>query len=185
MPSQIIHLAIAKKYIEKHPLQVKDEQAFIDGNVLPDLSADKAISHCGLRGEMYDLVKRNREKVNPRAFLESHDMSDSLNQGQYLHLYVDYQYYNVLLLNYFKRVSVDQSSIDMYETTRRDDAYLSDKYGVSYGDSTMSEQLQRINEEWDQEQAKMRLELGYKYNYVYTLEVLDQFIDEMSSISIL
>ena len=98
MPSQIIHLAIAKKYLEKHQHVMKDEQAFLDGNVLPDLGADKAVSHCGVRNEMHDLVKRNREKVNPNKFAETHDMSDCLNRGQYLHLYVDYQYYNVLLL---------------------------------------------------------------------------------------
>ena len=82
MPSQIIHLAIAKKYMQKHPGVIKDEQAFIDGNILPDLNPDKAVSHCGIRREMHNLVKRNQEKVNPQKFAETHDMSLELNQGQ-------------------------------------------------------------------------------------------------------
>ena len=184
MPSQIIHLAIAKKYLEKHPGVIADEQAFIDGNVLPDLNPDKAVSHCGIRKEMHDLVKRNKEKVNPEKFAKTHDMTDPLNQGQYLHLYVDDQYYNVLLVDYFRHISIPQSLTDMYETTRRDDAYLCEKYGVAYTDSSLSSELQLINDLWDNERAKMRRQPDYKFNYAYTFSILDRFIDEMSNVDI-
>ena len=184
MPSQIIHLAIAKKYMQKHPGVIKDEQAFIDGNILPDLNPDKAVSHCGIRREMHDLVKRNQEKVNPQKFAETHDMSLELNQGQYLHLFVDYQYYNVMLVDYFREISIPQSSIDMYEVTRRDDKYLCNKYGVAYTDSTYHRELQNINDRWDCERAKERLSAGYHFNCVYSLEELERFIDEMSNVVI-
>lgn len=184
MPSQITHLTIAKKYLEKHPGKIRDAQAFLDGNILPDLEKDKAVSHCGIRAEMYDLVKRNREKVNPEGFAKTHDMSDDLNKGQYLHLYVDYQYYNIFLLDYFKKISIPQSSIDMYETTRRDDDYLCKKYGVGYKDSTLFKELQLINDNWDQEKAEMRLHSDYQYNFPYNLNELDKFIEEMSDVII-
>ncbi|MBO4726038.1 MAG: hypothetical protein J5598_00365 [Clostridia bacterium] len=84
MPSQMTHLAIAKRYLEKHPQIIKDVQRFLDGNVLPDLNPDKAVSHCGDRSEKYDILKHNRKKVNPIKFMATHDMRDDLNKGQYL-----------------------------------------------------------------------------------------------------
>ena len=184
MPAQINHLAIAKRYLEKHPNAVQDKQAFIDGNILPDLHKDKAISHCGVRTETHDLIKRNREKVSPEKFAATHDMSDSLNQGQYLHLYVDYHYYNSLVLEYCKTATWSQSSIDMYETSRRDDKHLMQKYGVSYRDSSLFTELMKINALWDQERIKYRSDPDYKFELVYSLEELDNFIEKMSDIDI-
>lgn len=184
MPSQITHLAIAKRYLEKHPQTIFDVQAFLDGNILPDLAADKANAHCGVRTEMHDLVKRNREKVDPVKFAMTHDMHDDLNKGQYLHLYVDYQFYNVFLLEYFKNITIEQSAIDMYEVTRRDDRYLEKKYQVAYSDSTLHEELQKINDLWDKENAELRCNPAYKFAFPYKTEELDAFIEEISEIVI-
>lgn len=182
MPSQIIHLAIAKKYIEKHPHKIKDVQAFYDGNVLPDLDPNKEVSHCGVRMEKKNLVKRNAEKVNPTKFAVTHRLDDDLNRGKYLHLYVDYQYYNVFLLKYFKQVSKEQSSIDLYETSRRDDQYLQKKYNVEYGMTTVGEELQRINTAWDEEMSIIRQQPDYQYSFPYEIDELNDFIEQMSMI---
>lgn len=180
------HLAIAKRYLEKHPQSIRDVQAFYDGNVLPDLNPDKAASHCGVRTEKCDIVKRNAEKVSPDKFAKTHDLSDDLNRGQYLHLCVDYQYYNVFLLDYFKQnhTAWEQTLIDMYETTRRDDVYLQKKYGVSYADTTMVRELQEINDIWDGEMDKLRQRAGYHYAFPYEIDTLDEFIEQMSAIDI-
>lgn len=185
MASQITHLAIAKKYLEKHPREVQNVQAFLDGNVLPDLDSDKAVSHYGVRTEKYDVVKRNAEKVNPAKFAELNDLNDDKNRGIYLHLYVDYQFYNVFLLDYFKNVaSMQQTSIDLYEATRRDDVFLEKKYGVSYFDSTVGAELQKINDIWDDENAERRCRDDYQFVFPYSLEQIDEFINEMSEIDI-
>lgn len=185
MASQITHLAIAKKYLEKHPREVQNVQAFLDGNVLPDLDSDKAVSHYGVRTEKYDVVKRNAEKVNPAKFAELNDLNDDKNRGIYLHLYVDYQFYNVFLLDYFKNVaSMQQTSIDLYEATRRDDIFLEKKYGVSYFDSTVGAELQKINDIWDDENAERRCRDDYQFVFPYSLEQIDEFINEMSEIDI-
>ncbi len=110
MPSQIIHLAIAKKFLQKHPRVIKNVCDFFDGNVIPDLAKDKAHSHCGVRTEKFDMVKRNAEKVSPIKFATTHDMCDDLNKGQYLHLYVDDKYYNDFLLRYFQE-HLDRNSL--------------------------------------------------------------------------
>lgn len=186
MPSQMTHLAIAKRYLEKHPQAIRDVQAFLDGNVLPDLNPNKEISHCGVRAEKHDIVKRNQEKVSPVKFAATHDMSDDLNRGQYLHLCVDYQYYNVFLLDYFKQnhTAWEQTSIDMYETTRRDDAYLQKKYGVGYTDTTLARELQEINDIWDGEMVKVRQRAGYHFVFPYEFGQLDEFIEQITAIDI-
>lgn len=185
MPSQITHLAIAKRFLEKHKKMIKDVQGFLDGNVLPDLHPDKAVSHCGVRTEINNIVKYNAEKVNPAKFATTHDLSDDLNKGQYLHLYVDYQYYNVFLADYVRKQTVGkQMGIDMFETSRRDDQYLRQKYGVAYSDSSLEQRLIEINDDWDQESNKKRIQPGYHYVFPYDFVELDEFIEKMSEITI-
>lgn len=187
MPSQIIHLAIAKRYLTKHPQAIRDVQAFLDGSVLPDLASDKAVSHCGVRTEKHDIVKRNAQKVSPTKFAATHDLSDDLNKGQYLHLYTDYQYYNVFLLDYFKqmRTSFKQISIDIYETSRRDDAYLRQKYGVEYTDTTIGQELQTLNDIWDQKMGEFRQRPDYHFSMPYSdTDALDVFIEQMADTEI-
>lgn len=181
MPSQITHLAIAKRFLQKHAHLIKNVQRFLDGNVVPDLAANKAESHCGVRTEMHDIVKRNIEKVNPMKFAITHDMSDDFNKGQYLHLYVDDQFYNVFLLGYFKQyLASEQITTDMYETTRRDDVYLGRKYGVAYGDTSLECELQKINDIWDAENVEKRRQPDYKFTFPYDFTALDEFIEKMS-----
>lgn len=180
MPSQITHLAIAKRYLEKHPGLIRDVQRFLDGSVLPDLDSNKERSHCGVRAERTNIVKRNLEKVDPQKFLDTHDMQDDLNKGWYLHLYVDYQYYNNFLKDYFRRVGFVQSSIDMYETTRRDDKHLMERYRVAYTDTGYAPGLVEINLKWDREHER-RHGHDYAYEIPYTLSELDAFVEEMSA----
>ena len=184
MPSQIIHLAIAKRYLVKHHGVIKNVQLFMDGNVLPDLGADKSVSHCGVRTETHDLIKRNREKVNPQKFSREHDMTDDLNRGQYLHLLVDDAFYNDLLHDYFTTVDMEQSSIDMYETTCRDEAFLMQKYHVKHQDSTYATELVGLSRAWDQDHARRRAKQGEQYHYVipYDLSTLVEFVEKMSDV---
>lgn len=182
MPSLITHLTIAKRYLEKHPETIRDRQAFIDGNVLPDLTPNKEVSHCGLRMEKHDIVKRNAEKVNPAKFAATHDLDDDLNKGQYLHLLVDYQYYNVFLLDYYARPDTEwaQASIDMYEAIHRDDVHLREKYGTEYTDSTLSGQMLKLIGDWNDKRADRSQRPGYHFDIPYDLDALDAFIERLS-----
>ena len=185
MSSQITHLAVAKRFVEKHPNLIKDVKRFYDGSVVPDLEPNKALSHYGVRTEKHDMIKYNREKVNPAKFLATHDLSDDFNKGWYLHLYVDYEYYNHFLAQYYQRAtSGEQASIDMYEVSRRDDKYLSEKYGVSYYDTNFGAELQKINDEWDAECIVKRCRPNYGFNLPYDFATLDQFIEQMAETEI-
>lgn len=181
MPSQITHLAVAKRFIEKHPHVIKDMQRFFDGSVVPDLDPDKGKSHCGIRTEKHDILKYNREKVNPEKFLATHNLSDDFDKGQYLHLYVDYKCYNEFLLDYFQQDKPSkQINIDIYEASRRDDEYLSQKYGVTYADTNYARELEVLNATWDNEAAEKRREPGYCFDMPYDLDALENFIEKMS-----
>lgn len=186
MPSQITHLAVARCYIARHrglPSAIKDEKRFLNGNVWPDLDPDKERSHCGVRTEKHDLVKRNLEKVNPEKFRQTHDLRDEFNQGQYLHLWVDCNYYNVLLRSYFAAVDKMQSSKDIYETTQRDNRYLQQKYQVSCQDTAYAQELAALNAAWDREHHQ-RFGYDYAYSFPYSLAELDEFIAEMASVTL-
>ena len=37
MPGFVIHIAVAKEYINKHKNEIKDEKEFLNGVVAPDL----------------------------------------------------------------------------------------------------------------------------------------------------
>ncbi len=185
MPSALTHLAVAKRFLEKHSHLIKNVQDFLDGNVLPDLNPDKAISHCGVRTETNDILKYNREKVNPWKFVETHNMNNDLNKGQYLHLYVDYEFYNVFLKNYMQGQKCGkQVGIDIYETTRRDDEYLRKKYGVEYTDASSGKEIIRLNSIWDSEYEIKRRQTGYKFIFPYSFDELDVFIEKMSDVEI-
>lgn len=181
MPSQITHLAVAKRFLEKHPYIVKNVQRFFDGSVVADLDPDKGRSHYGIRTEKYDIVKYNREKVNPDKFLTTHDLVDDFDKGLYLHLYVDYQCYNEFLLDYFRQnKSSKQINIDIYEASRRDDEYLRQKYGVDYSDTNFANELKILNDDWDRETAEKRCSPDFHFNMPYDLEALDAFIEKMA-----
>lgn len=185
MPSQLTHLAVAKRFMQKHPQMIEDVVRFLDGNVAPDLNPDKAASHCGDRSERVNIVKHNLEKVNPAKFAQTHDMTDDYNKGQYLHLYVDDKYYNEFLLWYFQQARPgEQITTDMYETTRRDEVYLRAKYHVEYSDTSLEKELQALNDQWDEKHAVMRRQAGYCFYMPYDLPTLEQFIEQMADADI-
>ena len=72
----------------------------------------------------------------------------------------------------------------MYEVSRRDDNYLREKYKVSFADSTMVAELQKINDLWDQEMVEQRRNPEYKFTFPYQAEELDQFIEKMAQVTI-
>lgn len=89
MAGYVIHLAVAREYIRN--FKVKDEEEFIKGTLAPDLlSTDtKQITHYS---------DSTSSGVNLSKFLESNTLHTSYIQGYFLHLIVDYLFYN----KYFK-----------------------------------------------------------------------------------
>lgn len=87
MPSFQIHLAIAKRYMEKHIIQNRD--AFMEGSIAPDFVRPKEKSHytIGIAGE--DLIENAKNKVDIKRYLKENKVETDYEKGVFLHLLTD------------------------------------------------------------------------------------------------
>ena len=104
MPCLVIHLAVAKKYLEKHPEENKDE--FILGSIAPDINlyninqyingvADgKNSHHFGLNYETGNILEYMKKKVDFALFFKSNDINTSFLRAYFLHLLCDYRFFS-------------------------------------------------------------------------------------------
>lgn len=94
MPSFNIHLAIAKLYAEKN--EIKDLAGFYRGNVDPDLTDNKDLTHYGATPEKTDVKNawdRFSIKVDLAKFLSRHKLDSDYNRGLFLHLITDEEFF--------------------------------------------------------------------------------------------
>ena len=96
MPGFIIHIAVAKKYIEKHKLEIKNEEDFIKGTIAPDMNVnldgpaeDKSKTHYGKWGK-YEVTTYIDQFLNDSNV----DISKDFWKGYFLHLLADHYFYN-------------------------------------------------------------------------------------------
>jgi hypothetical protein len=104
MPNVSSHIGVALKVKEK--LNINDD-SFIYGSILPDLlDMDKRKSHYKIQGKEYLIP-------NLENYLEINDISNILNLGYYLHLYIDFHFLEDYLYKYNKGIDVFDGS-DLY-----------------------------------------------------------------------
>lgn len=99
MPSFTIHLAVAKKYLEKH--KNENEEEFYRGVIDPDLK-DKATSHFGKYSSEPDLNRYCREV----------GLNSSYKRGYFLHLLTDDLFYNKYLEGFSEEIYDDYNRIN-------------------------------------------------------------------------
>lgn len=99
MPSFTIHLAVAKKYLEKHKGENREE--FYRGVIDPDLN-DKRASHYGKNSSSPDLNKYYSEE----------GLNSSYNRGYFLHLLTDYLFYNRFLDMFSEEIYEDYNKLN-------------------------------------------------------------------------
>lgn len=90
MPGYVIHLAVAKEYIRN--FRVNNEAEFLKGTLAPDvlsINGDKKATH---------YTEKTSSEVDLNRFLKSNKINNSYMEGYFLHLIVDYLFYN----KYFK-----------------------------------------------------------------------------------
>jgi len=99
MPGFTIHIAIAKQYIKENKLEIKNEEEFIKGSIVPDLNEElneittnKSKTHYGIWID-YDLT------TNIDEFLEDSkiDIEQDYWKGYFMHLLADHYFYNKYL----------------------------------------------------------------------------------------
>ena len=102
MPCLAIHLAVAKKYLEKHN---ENKNEFILGTIAPDInlpdidkyikgtSEDKKSHHFGNSIETNSLIEYMKKKVNFNLFFSYNDINTSFAKAYFLHLLCDYYFF--------------------------------------------------------------------------------------------
>lgn len=111
MPGYVIHIAIGQEYLRKHKCKV-DYDDFIKGNIDPDLTNTKSMTHYG-KSPAYTSLKE---------FLKNNTIDSSINKGRFLHLITDFLFYN----HYLDRISKEILHND-YDLTNKD---IINKYNV-------------------------------------------------------
>lgn len=109
MPCLAIHLAVAKKYLEKHSDENTNE--FILGTIAPDIdlanindyirgvSNDKNSRHFGSNYKTDNVIEYMKRKVNFNLFFENNDINTSFLRAYFLHLLCDYYFFGEYILD--------------------------------------------------------------------------------------
>jgi len=152
MPGYIIHLAVAKEYIRN--FRIKDEEEFLKGTIAPDLLATTLAE--GKEKTHYSPI--GGAQVNLKQFLKENKITSSYMEGYFLHLVVDYLFYNRYFTNFDTRL------YDDYDKTNKQ---LIEEYNITIPDE-ISEIIQFKEGELE----------------ILDIEKLNQMITEISKKSI-
>lgn len=133
MACATIHLAIAKKYLEKH--SELDYEEFIAGTLYPDAVEDNDKSHYTDINRANDNLSHVRGKVNLYAFLNDHEILDDFELGWFLHLVTDYLFFEECFTEeYLLNNSYEDFCKDLYYAYEHLNLYLSVKYNITEND---------------------------------------------------
>ncbi len=103
MPCLAIHLAVAKKYLKRHPEEIKED--FILGTIAPDIdipninkyiigvSDDKNSHHFGSNYKTDNIIEYMKKKVDFNMFFKDNDINTSFLRAYFLHLLCDYAFF--------------------------------------------------------------------------------------------
>ena len=181
MPCLAIHLAVAKKYLENHPNENKED--FILGTIAPDIDLpdlnkyicgvvmnDKNSRHFGLNYKTDNIIEYMKRKVNFSLFFQSNDINTSFLRAYFLHLLCDYRFYGdyvtderLIGLSFNEVAKIGYNDYDLITPI------LIDKYQLE-----IPNQIKDIIEKKGVGKIKLLDE-----------ELVYRFIDEMSSLNLL
>lgn len=179
MPSFNIHLAVGKRYIEKHPTEISDMKAFNYGLIAPDLVENKRISHYSGTNDRNNLVEYLKEKVRLDYFLASETIETDYQKGVFLHLITDEIYFN----QFFEKEYITQIAYDNFIKDQRysyqvigDD--IDKKYNLDY-----QELQDAINKNLAQDRKEHHIKEEVRTN-ILPLSKVEQFIEQVSDINL-
>lgn len=133
MASPTIHLAIAKKYLDKHPSL--DSKEFIKGVLFPDASENSIKLHYPKTFIMDKFAIGVYNKVDLYAFLDAYPRLDDFELGWFLHLVTDYLFFHeCFTTDYLKCTTHEVFCDELYHAYDCLESYLRDKYHVTKAD---------------------------------------------------
>ena len=186
MPGFNIHLATGKRYVEKQEKtkvdEIKNEKAFYDGIIAPDLVYDKSVSHYTTEKDNSNLEKYLKEKVRLDLYLKDNKVETDFEKGVFLHLLTDYLFFNEFFeKGYIRNITYQEFVINLYYTYECTNSYIDKKYNIDlsvYGDKL------KKNIEKNKKEKNINEDLDYDRKLIFTEKKLDEFIEKVSSIDI-
>lgn len=178
MPSFNIHLAVAKRYIEKHN-DIKNTLDFYKGTIAPDLTDNKNNTHYTAPRKDSDTMSIQLiKKVVLKKYLEKNDILTDYDKGVFLHLIADKIFFTEFFTKDYIDSFIGRKFLDnLYYSYDISNKYLEDKYKISMYDVLDNETINNyikncINKNDDN-----------KIN-VLSLDRLDDFIENVSNINL-
>jgi hypothetical protein len=180
MPSYNIHLAIAKRYIEKNPGLIHDERDFYDGSIAPDLTNDKKTTHYSIPTQSTNVAEQAKCKVDLSKLWKLPIDSD-FQRGVFLHLLADYIFYNMYFdADLLQNVPYEIFSNDMAASFNYTNPWLAEKYKISYEQTSnaalMYSNVAALN--------TSRPEIAHGKNILSNPAKLEHFIEYMSGLDL-
>ena len=173
MPSLDIHIAIARKYLTKYG-DIKDESAFIKGNLDPDLMEDRMASHYTKKNNKNNLSEILKNKIGLKEYLNDKNIINDYEKGYFLHLVSDFMFYNFFFdKNYIKRTNYTDFKKDLYYSYNIIHDYLINKYDISY---------YPFEKEVEKRIADSQIDVNYdeeKKTNIIPYKELDKFINKI------
>ena len=93
MASSAMHLAVAKKYLEKNKDKNFNYKKVMAGTLYPDAAKDKDKTHYTMSCRGNNLVTYLASKVSLYDFLVEYEVVESFELGWFIHLIADYLFF--------------------------------------------------------------------------------------------
>ena len=181
MPCLAIHLAAAKKYLEKHPEENKEE--FILGSIAPDIDLpnienymkvikdinNKNNRHFGENYRTNNFIKYMKRKVNFGKFFSINDINTSFLRAYFLHLVCDYYFFDEYINKEpFLNISLEEAI----------------KIGYNEYNIIIPKLIKKYNLEIPKKNKNLISEKGIGNLKILNESTIDKFIEDMSNINL-
>ena len=171
MASSAMHLAIAKKYLEKNKDKKFDYKKVMAGTLYPDATNDKDKTHYTMVNRGDNNVTHLASKVDLYAFLKEYEVLDSFELGWFIHLIADYLFFSECFTEeYLLSHTYEQFRSDLYFAYDCLGKYLSEKYELTIED------YESYTSEY--------YEGSYYQESIFSKDLIDSFIERVSSVNI-
>ena len=178
MPSFQIHLAVAKRYMEKH--EIKDKDLFVEGSLAPDFVRPKEKSHYTIDTTSEELIEKMESKVSLDHYLAENEVKTDYDKGIFLHLLTD----KIFFTEFFdhemlKKTYYQEVMDDLYMSYESTNAYLREKYAMIIPKALAEKIKQDIEKSNIEKNVKLK-----NGKQIIAIDKLDAFIEHVSDIDL-
>ena len=178
MASFSIHLAIGKRYLEKHN-NIKNIKEYKLGLIAPDLAPNKNETHYTTYLDKTNLEYYLDNRIQLYNYLKDNKVDNDYELGVFIHLITDYIFFaHFFDKEYIRSIDINIFNNDLYHSYDNIDNYVKTKYNIDYTG---------IKEQIDNTIALARKKKNTSYDKgkdILPKDKLDKFIEYVSDIDI-